>query len=350
MKDPVLETLLLPISNGTLPLADKARVLFLRARMGSELKELSGSDLTCVQSFAPDRDKLENAGHQVIADVTDAEGAAGYDFVLLLPTRQKQEARALLAQAIQHVRDGGVVLSCASNTEGAKAHESDMKQLAGLSGSLSKNKCRVFWATVDKSALDDNKVSEWAALDAERPVLDGAYVSRPGIFAWDRIDTASALLAQTLPDTLAGRGADLGAGFGFLTRHVLENCPKVAGMDLYEAEKRALDLARQNLNGFSSTKTLNGIWSDVTRGIESPYDFIVSNPPFHQGGKADRTDVGQGFIRSASRGLRSGGTLYLVANRHMPYEDTLKECFGSFDMLADEGGYKVLKAIKRKVV
>ncbi len=44
------------------------------------------------------------------------------------------------------------------------------------------------------------------------------FLSRPGVFAWDRIDPASALLAEHLPADLAGRAADLGAGYGFVAR------------------------------------------------------------------------------------------------------------------------------------
>ncbi|WP_417684984.1 methyltransferase [Roseibium sp.] len=344
MADPVLKTLLLPLETGTIELPAGAKTLFLRARMDQSLKDAAFEMLTCEQSFAPDRDALERAGFSVKPEVTDGD----FDLVLILPTRQKQEARALLARAVQKAKPGGIVLACAANTEGAKTAESDLKKLAGLEGNMSKNKCRVFWTVVQPEAVDGELLSEWSALDAERDVLDGAYRSRPGVFAWDRIDPASQLLADRLPETLSGKGADLGAGFGFLSRTVLQRCPKVTGMDLYEAEKRALDLAEKNLAEFRGKRQLNGIWSDVTRGIEGPYDFIVSNPPFHQGGKADRADVGQGFIRAAASGLRSGGLFYMVANRHLPYEQTLRDVFDHVEMIADEGGYKVIKAIKRK--
>jgi 16S rRNA (guanine1207-N2)-methyltransferase len=344
MSDPVLDTLLLPVENGTLDLAPDGRVLFLRARMGPPLRQNDLPGLVCEQSFAPDRDELARAGFTAVPETTED----GFELVLALPTRQKQEARALLARAVSKAKPGGIVLACAPNTEGAKTAEADLKALAGLSGNLSKHKCRVFWTTIDPAAVDTALMEEWLALDAPREVLEGAYVSRPGIFAWDRIDAASRLLADHLPDTLAGKGADLGCGFGYLSRVVLERAPKVAAMDLYEAEKRALDLAEQNLAPFKGKKTLTGIWSDVSKGIEGPYDFIVSNPPFHQTGKADRSDIGQGFIRAAAGGLRSGGIFYMVANRHLPYEATLKDVFAHVEMIADEGGYKVIRAIKRK--
>jgi len=345
MTDTVLETLMLPLDEGMLGLADGDKALFLRARMGRELRTIPAVVLTCEQSFAPDRDALDQAGYKVVAETNETDFA----LVLALPTRQRQESRALLARAVKKAAAGGIVLACAPNTEGAKTAEADLDALAGLTGKLSKNKCRVFWATVSPDTINTALLDEWLQLDAPREILEGAYVSRPGIFAWDRIDAASKLLTDNLPETLAGKGADLGCGFGYLARTVLERAPGVAAMDLYEAEKRALDLAEQNLAAFKGKKVLNGIWSDVTKGIEGPYDFIVSNPPFHQTGKADRSDVGQAFIRTAAGGLRSGGTFYMVANRHLPYEATLNDVFGVVEMIADEGGYKVIRAIKRKM-
>lgn len=344
MSDPALETLLLPLETGAVELRPDAQVLFLRARAGRSLEALGEFNVLCVQSFAPDRDALQKAGFKVEAETE----TSGFDAVLVLPGRQRQEARAQLANAVAKAREGGLVMACAPNTEGAKTLESDLAELLGGAGKMTKNKCRVVWETVRADALDRQRLSDWLALDAPRPVLDGTYVSRPGIFAWDRIDPASKLLASLLPETLKGRGADLGAGFGYLARAVLEKAPNVAGMDLYEAEKRALDLAEQNLAAFKGKKTMTGIWSDVTKGIEGPYDFVVSNPPFHQAGKADRADVGQGFIRAAAAGLRSGGEFYMVANRHLPYEQTLTEVFAHVVQLADEGGYKVIKAVKAK--
>lgn len=344
MSDPALDTLLLPFETGDLDLPAAARVLFLRARAGRSLAALSDVDLLCEQSFAPDRDALQKAGLTVEPE-TETEG---FDLVLVLPGRQRQEARAQLARAASKAKPGGLVLACAPNTEGAKTLEKDLHDLLGGAEKLTKNKCRVVWETVQPDKLDTELLADWLALDAPRPVLDGAWTSRPGIFAWDRIDPASKLLADLLPETLKGRGADLGAGFGYLSRTVFEKAPKVTSIDLYEAEKRALDLAEENLAAFKGKRGMTGIWSDVTKGIEGPYDFIVSNPPFHQTGKADRSDVGQGFIRAAAGGLRPGGEFYLVANRHLPYEKTLGAVFADVTQLADEGGYKVIKAVKAK--
>ncbi|AEV36888.1 ribosomal RNA small subunit methyltransferase C [Pseudovibrio sp. FO-BEG1] len=344
MKDPALDTLLLPFENGSLDFFEDGsadqKALFLRARMGFAMNAMDKSRVVCQQTFAADKDNLERAGFTV---TPDASGT--YPLVMVLPPRQRDEARALMAQAVKSAGEGGIVIAAVSNTEGAKTAESDLTKLAGNAGKLSKNKCRVFWAEVSADTINQQLLDEWSQLDAPREILDGRFMSRPGVFAWDHIDKASQLLVKTLPDRLPGRGADLGAGFGYLTSEVVK-VNKVKAVDLYEAEKRALDLAETNLKGKTGEVAVDFIWQDVTKGLNRAYDFIVMNPPFHAGGKQDRADIGQGFIKAAAKALRPSGHLWLVANRHLPYEATLDKVFASYEIMADQGGYKVIRAIK----
>ncbi|GHB20120.1 16S rRNA methyltransferase [Pseudovibrio japonicus] len=344
MKDPALDTLLLPFENGSIDFFEEGsadqKALFLRARMGFAMNALDKARVVCQQTFASDKDNLERAGFTV---TPDASGT--YPVVMVLPPRQRDEARALMAQAVKSAGEGGIVIASASNTEGAKTAESDLTKLAGNTGKLSKNKCRVFWTEISNDTIDQQLLEEWSQLDAPRDILEGRFVSRPGVFAWDHIDKASQLLVKTLPDRLPGRGADLGSGFGYLSSEVVK-VSKVKAVDLYEAEKRALDLAEKNLKGKTGEVATDFIWQDVTKGLNRTYDFVVMNPPFHAGGKQDRADIGQGFIKAAAKALRPSGHLWMVANRHLPYEATLDKVFASYEIMADQGGYKVIRAIK----
>ena len=69
------------------------------------------------------------------------------------------------------------------------------------------------------------------------------------------------------------------------------------------------------------------------------------NPPFHDGGAEDRR-LGQAFIRKAAEMLGKGGVLWLVANRHLPYEAELKAAFKRVTPVTDGGGYKLFEAVK----
>jgi 16S rRNA (guanine1207-N2)-methyltransferase len=265
---------------------------------------------------------------------------------MMLPPRQRDEARALMARAIATTQPGGRVMASVSNDEGARSSEGDLAKLAGPLNTLTKNKCRVFWTEPLQGPVDTALAAEWSALDAVRPVADGRYVSRPGVFAWDRIDPASALLVKHLPSDLAGCAADLGAGFGYLSVQLLTRCPRILHLDLYEAEQRALDLAKTNLAALTTRATLEFHWHDVTAGLPHHYDVIVTNPPFHTQSSADRPDIGRRFITSAAAALNPGGSLWLVANRHLPYEAVLTESFGKVRTVAQEHGFKIVEAIK----
>jgi 16S rRNA (guanine1207-N2)-methyltransferase len=235
-----------------------------------------------------------------------------------------------------------------SNNEGAKTVENDLKALAGNISSQSKNKCRVFWARVDATRADAALIADWRQLDAPREIEEGRFVSRPGVFAWDHLDPGSRLLAQHLPATFKGKVADLGAGFGFLSDEVLKRNPAVTHLDAIEAEGRALDMARQNLATYGDKVGFH--WLDATKPIPGPYDAIISNPPFHATDRADRHDIGKAFIVSAARALVSGGQMWLVANRHLPYEETLNSVFKSVSVAAENGYYKVFRAVGPKGV
>ena len=340
--DPALETLLLPFAGGQLSWPEAGGALFLRARDGWPLHQVPLAGLVCEQSFKPDAEALQRSGVAMAAPGDDTR----YPLVLVLPPRQRDEARALFARAMAHTRPGGRVVACVTNNEGARSAEDDLRKVAGTVGSLTKNKCRVFWTAPLQGPADPALAAQWLALDAVRPIGDGRFVSRPGVFAWDRIDPASALLASHLPVDLAGRAADLGAGFGYLSVQLLANCQGITTLDLYEAEARALDLARRNLAAFETKAALGYNWHDVTAGLPAQYDVIVSNPPFHTQSRADRPDIGRRFIAVAAEALKPGGRLWLVANRHLPYEAVLNETFGAVRVVTQHDGFKVVEAIK----
>lgn len=69
------------------------------------------------------------------------------------------------------------------------------------------------------------------------------------------------------------------------------------------------------------------------------------NPPFHENGKEEKS-LGQVFIRQAAAALRSGGTLWLVANRHLPYESELSALFRRVTPHVEARGFKVVVAVK----
>ena len=165
--------------------------------------------------------------------------------------------------------------------------------------------------------------------------------SQPGVFSWDRIDPGSALLIRHLP-ALSGRGADFGGGTGVLSQAILTSA-KVVKLSLYDIDRRAIEAATRNI----VDARIDPRWADLRQpdAALAKLDFIVMNPPFHDGGAEDKT-LGQTFIRRAAESLRNGGQLWLTANRHLPYEAVLKPLFKQVTVVAEASGYKIFEARK----
>lgn len=340
--DNALDALLHPFADGALRWPTEG-ALFLRAREGAALHAAGARGFAATQPFKPEADRLERIG----VELRDEEALPEHAFplVLVLPPRQREEARALLAKACAACAPCGIVMAAVANDEGAKSREADLKQLAGALAVHSKHHCRVFRTRSDAS-FDAALVGQWKRLDATRTIeSDGVrFLTRPGVFAWDRVDAASKLLAAHLPADVHGRVADFGAGWGYLSLQALARCPRIASLDLYEADARALALADENLS--DTHLPVHCHWQDVAAGVAERFDAIVCNPPFHALGRGERPDIGRAFIASAAAALEPGGALWLVANRHLPYEAALADGFASVRIVAQQGGFKIVHAVK----
>jgi 16S rRNA (guanine1207-N2)-methyltransferase len=251
------------------------------------------------------------------------------------------ERRYTLALALRALKPGGRLDVMAAKDRGGSRLRKELEGFGlevGESAKAHHRRCVVIRPET-VSGLD-------AAIAAGGPQrVEGLEAwSQPGIFAWDRIDAGSLLLAQTAP-ALKGAGADLGCGYGALAT-VMLGSPAVTSLRLIDLDRRAIAAARRNVADPRATfEWADARTVDAGRDAGGDLDFVVTNPPFHDGGAEDKR-LGQAFIRQAAGMLGKGGVLWLVANRHLPYEAELNAAFKRVRMASDAGGYKVFEAVK----
>ena len=347
-----IKTLLLPFDTGECTLPSPERGLFLRAEAHITLDQNWKDKLLCVQSFKPQYDALMRGGFKCAVQVPlDRQ----FDVVLVRLTKHKQESLGLIALSLKALAKDGFLHVAGAKDEGVESIEKLIKQHFGSIETRSKNHARTFW--LKKPDTLPEVVESWVQALEPKSNVEG-YVTATGMFSHAKIDAGSKLLAEHMLPVIKGRVADFGAGWGYLSREILARCPAIQKLDLYEAEANALECAKLNLNlglpsppvgeGGSRSETGKGSitfnWLDITSGaIPTAYDFIVMNPPFHEG-KSTQISLGQGFIQAASKALKPGGRLFMVANRQLPYEAILKAVFSNIRILADENGFKVFDA------
>ena len=100
-------------------------------------------------------------------------------------------------------------------------------------------------------------------------------------------------------------------------------------------------------DAFSGQRQASFLVDDcLSRVAENSQDLVLNNPPFHQQHNLSDAVAWQMF-RDARRVLRTGGELWVVANRHLGYHAKLKKIFGNCETVGSNARFVVLKASKR---
>ena len=315
------------LSTGAAPLPAGGRVAVFDPPAPPDLGDLDPARIDVITTSA----RL-SAACQARGFVVKSREDGDYSAALVFIDRARPLARLRLAEAVAAVPSGAPVLVDGQKTDGIETALKDCRERVDIHDSYVKSHGRLFWFAARRA------FSDWAQIAEDWPMVEG-YRTGPGVFSADGIDPGSALLAATLPP-LKGIGADLGAGWGYLSSRVLAASPAVEALHLVEEDQRALDAARRNLGDARAAFH----WADATAwSAPKPLDFVVMNPPFHDGREA-APELGRAFIAAAQRMLARHGTLWMVANRHLPYEATLDSLFATVTERVARIGFKVIEA------
>lgn len=315
------------LETGVVPLPEDGRIAAFGPRADTDLSALPKERVHVIQGFKPDYDAWAARGYDC---AVLPEG--NYAAALVLVPRAKAEAHALLAEAMTRT-GGGPVIVDGQKTDGIDSLLKACRKRAEVSATVAKAHGKLFVMTAPAGAFDD-----WRAAAAPSP--DG-FCTAPGVFSADHIDRGSALLAGALPARLKGRVADLGAGWGYLSAQALKR-DGVTEIHLIEADHAALDCARANI----TDPRARFHWADATAFTpDEPFDVILTNPPFHTSRAADPA-LGQAFLAAAARMIAPSGQLWVVANRHLPYERALAGLFREAEEVTGDAGFKILRATR----
>ena len=268
--------------------------------------------------------------------VATADSVGDCDTLIYYWPKNKPEAQFQLQNLLSLLPTGCDIFVVGENRSGVRSAEGMLEAWARLEKIDSARRCGLYHGQLEQQATFDPD-EFWGGYE-----LGDLNVSTlPGVFSRDGLDTGSALLLSTLKPHAKGKVLDIGCGAGVIASVVARRSPKVR-LWLCDVHAAAVEASKATLaeNGLEGEVFASNVFSDVT----GRFDMIISNPPFHEGLQTS-LDAAHALIRGAVKHLNTGGELRIVANAFLPYPQVLDETFGSHEVLAQTGRFKVYRAV-----
>lgn len=263
--------------------------------------------------------------------------------VLLFHPKERALAGFLLFLARSRVAAGGSLWLVGENKGGIRGTE---KRLADAGVAVetidSARHCRLVKVS-PKSAGEPFKLEDWlevAAIDVPGSTL--AVASLPGVFSAGRVDDGTALLLGTLASVRAGRVLDMGCGAGVIGAFLKKTNPAL-NVEMVDSNALAVVASQWTLRENQLDAKVQP--SDGFSAVSGTFDWIISNPPFHDGIATDFRFF-ERFITEAPRFLRPGGRLRIVANAHLKYLPAIDRAFGNARTITGNTRFRIYEAVK----
>jgi 16S rRNA (guanine1207-N2)-methyltransferase len=246
----------------------------------------------------------------------------------------------IIHQAIKYLAIGQSLILVGYKNEGINSLCSYIKDNFAVNISIDKHKAQLqslHIALLEKPA----KPVQTTYPELQQLNIDEfSFISKPGVFGWNKIDKGSELLMQAFAEQSIGVGKkqllDLGCGYGYLS--IYANKLGFNDIDATDNNAAALLACQANFDALG----INGeVFADnFAENRLKKYDIILCNPPFHQGfdHKKKLTEVS---ITQAHKLLKPHGVAFFVTNQFIGIEKFAKQLFESSLLLEKSGGFKV---------
>ncbi len=265
-----------------------------------------------------------------------------FDTVLLRLPKSREEQRMASHLCLGTLSPGGRLVVYGGNDEGIRSFQKVLAELGPVVTIAARGHGRVLELKraavtgVVRPHLDD-----WRE-EHRMPGRSEPWISYPGLFAAGAPDPGTALLLAHLPAiSPQTKVLDYGCGPGAIAT-AIRRAENAAVLTLLDNDSVALVAAAQNMPG--AAYVLGG---NLAAAGSQKFDLIISNPPLHVGFR-ETTEPLLRLIADAPAHLSAQGQLVVVVQRRIALDDALASAFGTIDILADDGRYRVWRAHGRR--
>ena len=262
-----------------------------------------------------------------------------YDIIVLELTKSKETNLGLLALAEEYLREGGKIIINGDNQVGVKNFLKNISNHWPAEITVIKKKGRIALYQKKKQLF-----AHWKKYQDFRINKDG-YHTRCDMFSPKEVDKGSQKLTSTFSTRLFGDVADLGAGWGYLSKEALRLNDNITRITLFECNYSAYIASKKNI--YDRRATFRWASLDNLKNLTLRFDHVICNPPFHSGRPKD-IGLLRSFIFHCSRLINRQGSVWMVFVSGVYLERYLKEYFHDVKILYKDSHYFVCQLLKPK--
>lgn len=272
-----------------------------------------------------------------------------FDQAIIFVPKSKELLNYILHNVVSRLSLGASIFLVGEKKAGV---ERAAKQLQPYGQALKLDSARhcQMWQVTINTTVTAKALADWAQqYTVATPNGDLTICALPGVFSQNRLDVGTAALLPFLSKVTSGKIADFGCGAGVISAYLAKLNPKNR---IFAMDVDAFALASTRMTFEKNDLAPEQLEITAVTGIEDAPLFlhaIVSNPPFHQGIQTDY-NASESLCKTSRRHLKSGGELWIVANRFLNYPLLIEQNFGQCTTKADQQGFKVLFAKMQKNV
>ncbi|WP_180018451.1 MULTISPECIES: methyltransferase [unclassified Acinetobacter] len=270
-----------------------------------------------------------------------------FDQAVIFVPKSKELLNYLIHNIAARLKQGSSVFLVGEKKGGVERAAKQLQAYGKLIKLDSARHCQLWQLTLD-CTVEAKALADWAqTYTVATPKGDLQICALPGVFSQDHLDVGTAVFLPYLSQVTSGKIADFGCGAGVISAYLAKLNPENR---IFALDVDAFALASTQMTFEKNQLSPQQLEIKAVSGIEDAPLFlhaIVSNPPFHQGIQTDYA-ASETLCKTSRRHLKSGGELWIVANRFLNYPILIEQSFGQCTVKTDQQGFKVLFASTQK--
>lgn len=266
------------------------------------------------------------------------QSKTAHDLVIIQFPKSKAELTFMLAMIKDSIANECLVLVVGENKSGIKSLAKLTEQQLGDCAKIDAARhCLLFASNIlatQESFILDNWLKPYSFMIKDISV---DVVALPGVFSQNGLDIGTQVLLENLPKKITGELLDFGCGAGVIASYLGKVFPEI--------KLNLLDVSALALYSAQATLKLNNLTghvfpSDSLSDVKGKYDYVISNPPFHQGLKTNYQAT-ETFLSKIKPHLKPKGQVTVVANSFLRYQPIMEEAIGRTQILAKQKGFSL---------